>query len=192
MNRLLEDLLDTASIEGGRLSVEKEAIDMGPLVAEALEALSPVAASKSLNLTNELPAELPAVLADTPRIQQVLANLLGNAIKFTPQAGTIIVRAEPSDGVVTFSVTDTGPGIPEENVPHLFERLWQAKHTASLGTGLGLFIVKGIVESHEGTVWVESRVGHGSTFFFTLPVARRRGDQKGDELATPTRRSDVL
>lgn len=171
MNHLIEDLLDTVSIESGQLSVDKGGVDVGPLVSEALEAVSLLATSKSLRLENELPVELPIVRADARRIQQVFGNLLGNAIKFTPEHGTITVRAEHADGIVTLSVTDTGPGILEADLPHLFERLWQAKSATGKGTGLGLFIVKGIVESHGGKVWVSSQVGQGSTFFFTVPVA---------------------
>jgi signal transduction histidine kinase len=171
MHRLIDDLLDTAGIEGGRLSIDKSRLEVGPLVSEALDALSPVAASKSLHLKTELPAELPAVSADAARLQQVFANLLGNAIKFTEDGGTITVRAEPSGDRVTFCVTDTGPGIAPADVPRLFDRLWQAGPTARLGTGLGLFIVKGIVQAHGGSVWVETKVGQGSKFFFTLPVA---------------------
>lgn len=192
MNRLIEDLLDTASIESGRLSVDGRYLDVRPLVSEALDALLPLAASRSLSLENELPAELPPVLADTDRLQQVFANLLGNAIKFTPEAGTITVRAAASSDVVTFAVADTGPGIPEGDLPHLFERLWQARRTAKLGIGLGLFIVKGIVESHGGRVWVESKLGQGSTFFFTLPVAHPGADWKNDERASPAGRADAL
>jgi len=171
MNHLIEDLLDTVNIESGRLSVDERLVSVDSLVSEALEAVSLLAASKSMNLEKDLPVGLPIVRADARRIHQVLGNLLGNAIKFTPANGTITVRAEHVGDRVTFSVTDTGPGILEADLPHLFERLWQSKNTTGMGTGLGLFIVKGIVESHGGKVWVESRVGEGSTFFFSLPVA---------------------
>ncbi|MGA9526155.1 MAG: ATP-binding protein, partial [Myxococcaceae bacterium] len=169
--QMLADLLETASIEGGSLSVEPKRLELGLLVVEALEALQPLAASKSQHLESDLPAALPAVLADSSRIHQVLANLLGNAIKFTPEGGAIAVRATSSGGLVTISITDTGPGIAEDELPHIFDRFWQARRTAKLGSGLGLFIVKGIVEAHGGTIWVESKVGAGSTFHFTLPVA---------------------
>lgn len=185
MNRLIEDLLDTASIEAGRLSVEQRRLEAVPLVSEAVDALQPLAGSKSLHLKSDLPPELPALHADGARLQQVLANLLGNAIKFTPAGGAITVRAQPSGDAVKFSVTDTGPGIPSQDLPHLFDRFWQAKRTAGLGTGLGLFIVKGIVEAHRGRVWVESRLGEGSTFFFTVPVAPPGADQPPIEVPAP-------
>jgi signal transduction histidine kinase len=177
MNRLIQDLLDTASIEGGHLSVAPDRLGIAALVGEALEALQSIAESKSLRLKGELPTELPAICADTSRLQQVLANLLGNAIKFTPAGGTVTVRAQPSGDMVTFSVTDTGSGIAKSDLPHVFDRFWQATRTARLGTGLGLFIAKGIVEAHGGTIWVESKLGEGSTFFFTLPVAPPGLDQ---------------
>jgi signal transduction histidine kinase len=143
MSHLIEDLLDTSSIERGSLTVEKRPLDAAPLVSEALDALAAAAAARSLQLRSELPAGLPAVWADPARLQQVLANLLDNAIKFTPSGGSVVVRAVPGDDAVTFSVTDTGPGIPEEDLPRLFDGLWQAKRTTRLETGLGLFIVRG-------------------------------------------------
>jgi signal transduction histidine kinase len=181
MSRLIQDLLDTASIESGRLSVAATPLEVAPQIVEALEVMQPSARSKSLRLEGELPAELPAVCADSARFQQVFVNLLSNAIKFTPAGGTISVGAEASEGAVTFSVRDTGPGIPEEDVSRLFDRFWQARHTARLGTGLGLFIVKGIVETHGGRIWVESKLGVGSTFFFTLPAAPSRADEPPPE-----------
>jgi signal transduction histidine kinase len=101
----------------------------------------------------------------------VLANLIGNAIKFTPDGGQVSVDAIANGSEVTISVTDTGPGIAEDELPHLFTRFWQTKRTARLGTGLGLFIVKGIVEAHGGRAWADAKLGTGSTFSFTLSVA---------------------
>jgi len=133
--------------------------------------MRPLAAVRGLELRAEVADDVPAVCADGPRIEQVLANLLGNAIKFTPRGGTIVVRAARSADDVCFAVVDTGPGIAKENLAHVFDRFWQAERTDRLGTGLGLYIVKGIVETHGGTVWAESEVGQGSSFFFTLPSA---------------------
>ncbi len=171
MNYLIQDLLDAASIEAGELSVERRRLAVAPLIGEAIDAMQLLAARKSLRLENELPADLAPVCADTGRVQQVFANLLANAIKFTPDGGTITVRAETVGEFVQFSVTDTGTGIPGEDLPHLFDRFWQAPRTARQGTGLGLSIVRGIVVAQGGQIWVESRVGAGSTFFFTLPLA---------------------
>jgi signal transduction histidine kinase len=175
MERLIKDLLDTASIEGGQLSVEEDRVDIGPLVAELVDSLATSLAKKRVTLDNQIDGALSPVLADGARLQQVFANLLGNALKFTPPGGTITLRAKTTADVATFSVTDTGPGIAAADLPYLFERLWQAKSTAKLGTGLGLFIVKGIVESHGGRVWAESVVGEGTTFSFTLKIAHQTG-----------------
>jgi signal transduction histidine kinase len=170
MQRLIEDLLDTACIDAERLSIEPAPVAVLPLVSEMLETLEPAAAGKSVLLVSELPADLPAVYADRTRIQQVLSNLLGNAIKFTPEGGSVTVRVTPEQDAATFSVVDTGPGILESHLPHLFDRFWRAPRTARLGTGLGLFIAKGIVEAHGGRIWVETKLGAGSTFCFTLPI----------------------
>ena len=174
MRRLVDDLLDTSSIEAGRFAIEPQRHTVASLVSEALDAVHPLAASKSLCLKCELPPGLPAVFADAARLQQVFANLLGNAVKFTPEGGTIAVRAEPANDMVTLSVTDTGSGIGEHELPYVFDRFWKTERTARLGTGLGLFLAKSIVEAHGGTIGVASHVGHGSTFFFTLPVAQER------------------
>jgi signal transduction histidine kinase len=171
MNRLIEDLLDSAAIEAGAISVAPRPHAVAPLVTEAVGAAQPLADSKSLSLGVELSADLPPVLADPTRIQQVLGNLLGNALKFTPEGGSVVVRAESSGELVTFSVTDTGPGIPADELPHLFGRFRRVRGEEKPGTGLGLFISNGIVRGHGGTLWVTSTVGQGSTFSFTLPVA---------------------
>jgi signal transduction histidine kinase len=171
ISRLIDDLLDAASIEAGHLSVEQSRVAVGPLVSEAIDSLQSLAAAESVLLKAELPSALPDVFVDEARLQQVLANLLGNAIKFTPAGGAVAVMAEPTGQTVTFAVTDMGAGISEDDLPHVFERFWQARPRARLGAGLGLFIVKGIVEAHGGKVWAESGVGQGSTFFFALPVA---------------------
>jgi signal transduction histidine kinase len=169
MCRLVEDLLATASIEAGRLSLKPQQVDVRALVSESLLALEPLAATKYVRLLTELPADLPEAEADSSRFLQILANLVGNAIKFTPAGGTVTVRAEASADEITFSVADTGPGIAEEELPHLFRRYWLAPRAARLGTGLGLFIVRGIVEAHGGEVWAKSEGGNGTTFFFTIP-----------------------
>jgi signal transduction histidine kinase len=171
MNRLITDLLDAASIDAGRLAIDKNEQPVGPLVREAVETLQFAAAERSLGIECDLAQDF-VVCCDRERILQVFANLIGNAIKFTRREGEISVRAEPRGGGAWFAVADSGPGIPAEEAPHIFERFWQARDTARLGTGLGLSIAKGIVEAHGGRIWVESEVGKGTTFFFTLPQAR--------------------
>lgn len=176
--RLIGDLLDVARLEAGKLPVDPTPQPAAALLGETVEALRPQADAKPLTLRCELPDALPAVLADHERTLQVLVNLAGNAVKFTPAGGEVVLRAAlvPGDApdagaAVRFAVTDTGPGIPPDEQAHLFDRFWQARRTAKLGTGLGLVIAKGIVEAHGGRVWVESAVGKGTTFYFTLPAA---------------------
>ncbi len=174
MNRLIGDLLDIASIEAGRLAIEKTRQSVGPLVTEAIDMLQTLADDKSLRL--EL-APSPGdgdecdLICDRERILQVFANLIGNAIKFSPEKTAIVVRAERRSDEVWFSVADAGPGLAQDLVPRIFDRFWQAEKTARLGTGLGLSIAKGIVEAHDGRIWVESQERAGSTFFFSLKLA---------------------
>jgi signal transduction histidine kinase len=113
---------------------------------------------------------LPPVRADRHRVMQVLSNLIGNSLKFTPPGGRITVSAKPQDAQVLFTIADTGPGIPREHLSDIFSPYWQAKRTERMGAGLGLPIAKGIVEAHGGRIWVESEPGRGTQFYFTLPV----------------------
>jgi signal transduction histidine kinase len=173
MNRLVQDLLDVKRMESGRLTIELRRVLAPTLVTEAVEMLRSIAASSRIELVLEDSCEdLPPVSADPHRVQQVLSNLIGNAIKFTPRGGRIAVRCSRAEGEVRFEVRDTGPGIPAEHLPHVFGQFWQAKRADRRGIGLGLAIAKGIVEAHGGKIWVESTCGVGSTFFFTLPVAQ--------------------
>lgn len=188
MNSLIQDLLDTASIEAGSLSIAPRSVAARSIVAEAIEPLRLLAASASHILENEVPDDLPDVCADAGRVQQVITNLVGNAIKFTPPGGIIRIRGLVVGTHVQLSVADSGTGISEQDLPHLFDRFWQAKRTGRRGSGLGLFIAKGIVAAHGGRLSAESTVGVGSTFFFTLPIAEEAqsvrpnvGGQGGDE-----------
>jgi signal transduction histidine kinase len=143
------------------------------LVRDAVDAARPLAAAKRIALAALVPPDLPPVVADRERILQVFSNLLGNAVKFTAEGGRVEVRATRRDGeggggVVEFTVSDTGPGIAPEDLPHVFERFWRAKKVARTGTGLGLAITKAIVEAHGGQVRAESEPGRGSRFSFTL------------------------
>jgi PAS domain S-box-containing protein len=178
-NRMVLDLLDAARIQSGQaIAVEPVPLEVRPLLAEAMEAFRLQAEERRQTLACEVADGLAPVLADPDRILQVLSNLLGNAVKFTPEGGRIGVRAEPEgDGEVGFSVSDTGPGIPAELLPRLFEPFSQAKDTASLGSGLGLSIARGIVEAHGGRISVQSEPGAGTTFRFTLPAAPSPGGE---------------
>ncbi len=171
MNRMIQDLLDVKRMESGRLTIDARPEPASALINDTIDMLRPLAAGNTIRLETSIDESLPPVLADTARIQQVLSNLVGNAVKFTPRNGRITVCAERIDGEVRFGVIDTGPGIPPEQVPHIFGRFWQAKTSDRRGIGLGLAIAKGIVEAHNGRIWVESHVGLGSTFYFTLPSA---------------------
>jgi PAS domain S-box-containing protein len=172
MTRLVQDLLDVSKLQAGHtLSVNATEHDVRPLVQEACDSYRGLMEEKFIALECVPPESLLTVLADRDRILQVLTNLVGNAVKFTPEGGTVGVSATAIDGEVEFCVSDTGPGIRTEEVEHIFDRFWQAAGTASLGTGLGLPIAKGIVEAHGGRIWVESRPGIGTTFYFTIPAA---------------------
>lgn len=172
MNTLIEDLLDVSSIEAGRFSVSQAHHDAAALVTQACELLRPLADHNSIRLAAELAEELPRVWIDSKQVTRVFSNLIGNAIKFTPAEGTITVRAERDGAEVRFAVADTGAGIPPEQLPHVFDRFWQAQTGDRRGAGLGLAIARGIVQAHGGQMWAESKVGEGATFLFTLGVAQ--------------------
>jgi signal transduction histidine kinase len=171
MNRLIQDLLDVKRMENGRLAVEARPMDLTVILGEAAEMLRPLAAGASLELQLETPDASLVVVADPQRIQQVLSNLVGNAIKFTPRGGRITVSGIQCRTEARIAVIDTGPGIAAEQLPHIFGQFWQGSRTDRRGIGLGLSIAKGIVEAHSGRIWVESAPGAGSSFFFTLPLA---------------------
>jgi signal transduction histidine kinase len=172
MERLLADLLALARLDGGQsLPVSPAPLDLAPLLDEVKSAFACTAQRNGRRLECRIAGTLPAVQADRDRIHQVLSNLVGNALKFTPTGGTVTIEAEAVSGEVRCSVRDTGPGLTEEEMDRLFDPFWQAEKTARLGFGLGLKIAKCIVEAHGGNLSVESVPGAGSTFSFTLPVA---------------------
>ena len=169
-NRLIQDLLDVARIQAGGLAVDPIPVDVRSLLNEAAESATPLASAAQLTVGCKPPEQPITVASDRERILQVFANLIGNAIKFTPKGGQIQLLACHEQNEVRFTVVDTGPGIPPEHLDHVFDRYWQAKSTAKLGAGLGLSIAKGIVEAHGGRIWVESPPQSGAQFNFTLPV----------------------
>ena len=169
MNRLIGDLDDVASIESGRFRVTRKERDGRKVVLDCVEAFEPSAAIKHITLSARVPERAVMAKLDDQRILQVLANLVGNALKFTPANGSITLQVEPTDGGMRVSVTDTGPGIAEENLEAVFERFWQVGEADHRGRGLGLFISRQIVEAHGGRIWATSELGKGTTFVFTLP-----------------------
>jgi signal transduction histidine kinase len=169
MNRLIEDLLDVARIESGAFVVELQRHDLGALAIEVCEQFRPQASDAGLTLQFDVERKLPLVSIDRDRMARVLANLIDNALKFTPAGGRIAIRVacQETDGV-SCSVRDTGVGIPAEELPHLFERFWQARRYRRGGAGLGLAIARGIVEAHGSHLCVESELGGGTEFSFVI------------------------
>jgi signal transduction histidine kinase len=139
-------------------------------VLEAIEAHLPSAKARGIELSFRMDDHLPPILADRERILQVLGNLLTNALKFTPAGGRIEIAAMAEDAAVRWSVEDTGPGVPPDQLPHLFDRFWQARPSDRRGLGLGLAIVNALVEAHGGRVWAESEPHRGTHVRFTVPT----------------------
>jgi PAS domain S-box-containing protein len=170
MDELIGDLLDLTRIQGGHLTVQRSEQSVAAVVADATDLLEPLATQAGIRLETDVDPDLPLASVDAGRILRAIANLVDNALKFTPRGGTVTVQARRGEGELVISVTDTGPGIPAEQLPHVFDRYWQASASDRRGTGLGLTIVKGIAEAHGGRVWVESTPGDGTTFFFSIPL----------------------
>ena len=172
MDGLIRDLLDVARAEAGQLHVDAKPTPLGEVMESALSTLRPLLDEARVELrVSDLPRA--AVLADNARIGQVISNLIGNALKFTSSGGRVTISATVTDSVMQVSVTDTGSGITADLLPHVFDRFRQSNTPAirSRGAGLGLPIARGIITAHGGRMWVESEVGKGSTFSFTLPLA---------------------
>ncbi|MEO7084130.1 MAG: ATP-binding protein [Gemmatimonadaceae bacterium] len=173
MYRLVEDLLDAASIDAGKLKVEPAPYPLPAIVQPVLEMFGDRADAQHILLGTEDMTTAPLVLADATRIGQVIGNLVGNALKFTPSGGRVTIGARPDSSEMLLWIRDNGVGIPIDDIPHVFDRFWHARRNSNVrGTGLGLPISQGIVRAHGGRIWVESTLGLGSTFFFTLPLAR--------------------
>jgi signal transduction histidine kinase len=172
---LVNDLLDASKLESGTLRLDVASIDLGAIIDEIRDTMEPLAREKGITLEEEIAPRIPPVEADRPKLRRILVNLLSNAVKFTGKGGTVQVKAELVDERVRLSICDTGVGISPEDVARLFDKYEQARSRATRGekgTGLGLYITKQLVELHGGEIKVESAVGRGSTFSFTLPVAR--------------------
>jgi signal transduction histidine kinase len=170
----INQVLDAAKIEAGKFSIEKVSSDIGEVIQNAVEPYLPQASKKQILISTDIYYPLPKVDVDPVRITQVLNNLISNSLKFTPPNGKVVVSAKPGDGIVTVGVSDNGIGIPENEQKDLFSKYYQIRTTphelAKKGTGLGLYITKGIVGAHNGSVGVISSEGKGTTIYFTLPI----------------------
>jgi signal transduction histidine kinase len=169
MNRLLQDLIDLARIEGGSFGIVKRPVDVGALLSEILAAYGPLFSKRGSVFICEPRALGIVAMFDHDRIVQVLSNLLCNAMKFTPSGGTVSLLMERRADSIELAVKDTGAGISAHALPHVFNRFWQGSSEPGTGLGLGLYICEKIISAHAGRIWVESEVGRGTTFRFTLP-----------------------
>lgn len=171
MSQLVEELLELSRTQSGEVPLQIKPIPLATILEPAVERMLPQAERAKLSLLLDLPRFLPMVMADTERLSAVVTNLLHNAIKFTPPGGAVTVSAQLNDGEITVSIRDNGIGIPAEDASQIFERFYKVDRArASKGMGLGLSIAKTVVEEHGGRIWVESELGKGSTFSFTIPT----------------------
>jgi DNA-binding response OmpR family regulator len=193
---LVNDLLDISRIESGRLILTPRVVHVDDLIAQVITAMEARAAERELELRSDLPAVLPEIFVDPDRVIQILTNLVGNACRYTPSGGQIVVSACVRDDEVQVSVQDTGIGISEEDQQRLFSRFFRSDDPTvqeAPGTGLGLSITKSLVEMHGGQIWVESELGRGSTFTFSLPTAQAwEASQTEDEPDRTSRRVLVV
>ncbi len=169
MDRLVGDLIDIASLEAGKLRLVCSPVDVTALAQDSVQSFQALAGERGLTLSLDAPTESVPVEVDSERMLQVLANLIGNAIKFTKVGGAIDVRVEPFADRVELTVSDTGPGIAPENQASVFDRFWQADRGERRGMGLGLYIARSIAEAHGGALTLESEPGRGSAFRLSLP-----------------------
>jgi len=174
LTQLVNNLLNISRLESGALELEQEPVSLGDVLQQTVSKLRSIAQGKDITLTAELPARLPTVTGDRSWLEQVVTNLVGNAIKFTPEGGRVTVRASQSNGEILVEVSDTGIGIPADSLDRIFTKYYRVPDESGErpeGTGLGLHIAKKIVEAHGGRIWAESTLGEGSTFRFTLPCS---------------------
>jgi signal transduction histidine kinase len=171
MQQIVHDLLDRASLDAGRLVLDRQPTSLPRILDAAKVMFVPVAVEHGLDFVIEEGSGLPAVDADPVRLLQVIQNLLGNAMKFTPSGGRVVLSVQASSEEVKFTVSDTGPGIASDELVHVFDWFWQSQQEGRRGTGLGLAIAKDLIEAHSGRLRVESTPGQGSAFWFNMPVA---------------------
>jgi signal transduction histidine kinase len=183
LSRLIDQLLELSRLESGELPLRREEVELAPLVSQVLSEIEVARSDRGVEVSSDVPADLPAIEADRERVHQVLFNLLDNALRFTPNGGSVTVSAERHDSSVEVRVADTGVGISPEHLPRLFERFYRADPARSRddgGTGIGLAIARSVVEAHGGHITAESEPGAGAAFTFDLPAApipkTRRGE----------------
>lgn len=169
-DRMIRDLLEINAIETGRFSIQRGRMEPADLILAAMESQQSLAADASVIIATDLSPELPLVEADEERLLEVLENLIGNAVKFTGPGGSVTIGATQKGDAILVSVRDTGAGIAPDQLPHIFDRFWQAKKAHRRGTGLGLTICRAIVEAHGGQIWAESTLGAGTAMYFTIPA----------------------
>ncbi|WP_455389162.1 GAF domain-containing sensor histidine kinase, partial [Petrachloros mirabilis] len=178
LTRMIIDLLDLTKIESGRVEMRMQPISIAEFINETIESIRPLTAEKSILLEAQVPTVLPRIQGDRDKLAQILTNLIGNATKFTPAGGTILVKTEVSEAsnMLQICVSDTGCGIPQDELPKVFEKFFRGSATpeGTKGAGLGLAIVKSLVELHGGQVWVESTQRKGSSFFFAIPSSHHQ------------------
>lgn len=170
-NGLIQDLLDIAKMQAKQLTIDKKLIETKSMLEEIVELNQASFSKKNINFIVELDEYLPPIMADRGRFSQIFSNLLSNALKFTPEEGEIILKTEILKNEIRFIVYDSGPRIPEEQLPFLFKPFWQSKKGTKEGAGLGLSITKALVEAHGGNIWVENGKDMGISFIFTIPIA---------------------
>jgi PAS domain S-box-containing protein len=180
MEHMIEDLLDLSSIDAGRFSIAPADHEVATIMKMVCETFEPLAALDGIEIGCHVAPEVSTVWIDAHRIHRVFSNLIGNALKFTPYGGAIRLEAALEDEQVRFTVQDSGPGIPVRDLPRVFDRGWQARRGDRRGAGLGLAIARGIVEQHQGRIWVESVPGEGAAFRFTVPVGVGMGEGEGE------------
>lgn len=169
MKRLIGDLLSFAKIQSGNFTIEMQRLSLRKLLFDAQQAVLHSAIKKGVHIRVDIKTNSDIILCDHDRLLEVLSNILGNAIKFSRASGLVRLKVSDQKDCYHFSVHDEGPGISSENMPHLFDRYWQAKETAHQGAGLGLAIAKGIILGHHGEIWAESKPGTGTIMHFTIP-----------------------
>jgi signal transduction histidine kinase len=168
MSRMIQDLLDVSAIDAGVLSIVCASEDIGPIVVRAVDLFTRTATDRGNSISVTVDGSIPRVYADAERMVQAVANLVGNAVKFTPAGGRVEIGVHSRGGAVEIAVEDTGRGIAATDIPYIFDRFWHTRGSAA-GTGLGLAIARGIIEAHGGTIAVSSAIGEGSRFTISLP-----------------------